>query len=257
MSIKQNNQFSIGIVVPCYNEFDRIQLSKFKKFFISNDNVFICFVNDGSTDGTSKILADFVNLNPKRSKLINFSKNLGKAEAVRQGIITLLNTCKFQFVGYWDADLATPLSEIKIFINKLKKNNELKAVCGVRILRLGSSIRRSVFRHYFGRIFATVVSNMLKLPVYDTQCGAKIFLAEFAEYIFSEKFLSRWFFDVELYARSIEHIGRKKITDSFFELPLSEWHDQGQSKVTWANVLQAPLELLRIYFFYRKRMTKS
>ena len=250
-------KFSTGIVVPCYNEMDRIQLPKFSEFLISNDFIYFCFVNDGSTDGTQKLLSDFVNLNPERSQLVNLSKNQGKAEAVRQGINTLLKSSKFQLVGYWDADLAAPLTEIRGFIQKFKSNNELKAVCGSRILRLGSSIRRSVFRHYFGRIFATIVSNILNIPVYDTQCGAKIFLAEFAEFIFSEKFLSRWFFDVELFARSIEHIGRQNTVNGVLELPLSQWHDQGQSKVTWANVLQTPMELLRIYLFYRNRMVKA
>ena len=169
----------------------------------------------------------------------------------------MLKSSKFQLVGYWDADLAAPLTEIRRFIHKFKSNNELKAVCGSRILRLGSSIRRSVFRHYFGRIFATVVSNILNIPVYDTQCGAKIFLAEFAEFIFSEKFLSRWFFDVELFARSIEHVGRQNTVNGVLELPLSQWHEQGQSKVTWANVLQTPLELLKIYIFYRNCMAKE
>ena len=248
---------STGIVVPCYNEMDRIQLPKFSEFLISNDSIYFCFVNDGSTDGTHQKLADFVNSNPERCQIINLSKNRGKAEAVRQGINTMLKTSKYQFVGYWDADLATPLTEIQGFIHKFKSNNELKAVCGSRILRLGSSIRRSVFRHYSGRIFATIVSEILNLPVYDTQCGAKIFLAEFAEFIFTEKFLSRWFFDVELFARSIEHIGRQNTVHSFLELHLSQWHDQGQSKITLANVLQTPLELLRIFIFYRKRMAKA
>ena len=104
--------------MPCYNEIDRIQLSEFSHFLSSNDSIFICFVNDGSTDGTKKKLADFVNLNSKHSKLINLSENQGKAEAGRKGVITLLNSSKFQFVGYWDADLAAPLTEIKGFIHK-------------------------------------------------------------------------------------------------------------------------------------------
>ena len=101
------------------------------------------------------------------------------------------------------------------------------------------------------------MSNILNIHVYDTQCGAKIFLAEFAGFIFSENFLSCLFFDVVLFARSIEHIGRQNIINGVVELPLSQWHDQGQSKVTWANVLQTPLELLRIYLFYRNRMVKA
>ena len=111
---------STGIVVPCYNEMNRIQLPKFSEFLISNDFIYFCFVNDGSTDGTQKILVDFVNLNPERSQLVNLSKNQGKAEAVRQGINTLLKSSKFQLVGYWDADLAVPLTEIRGFIKSLK-----------------------------------------------------------------------------------------------------------------------------------------
>ena len=257
MSDNQTSQFCTGIVIPCYNEVNRIQLSEFSQFFSLNDSIFFCFVNDGSTDGTHQKLADFVNRNPERSQLVNLPKNKGKAEVFRHGINTMLKTSEYQFVGYWDADLATPLTEIQVFIQKFKSNNELKAVCGSRVLRLGSSIRRSVFRHYFGRIFATIVSEILNIPVYDTQCGAKIFLAEFAEFIFTDKFLSRWFFDVELFARSIEHIGRQNIINGVVELPLSQWHDQGQSKITWANVIQTPVELLRIYIFYRKRMAKA
>ena len=124
-------------------------------------------------------------------------------------------------------------------------------------MRLGSSIRRSVFRHYSGRVFATIVSNILNIPVYDSQCGAKLFRTEHAELIFSKPFLSRWFFDVELFARSIEHVGRQNTIDGVLESPLSQWHDQGQSKVTWVNVLQTPFELLRIFIFYRNRIAKA
>ena len=46
MNTDQHNQFEIGIVVPCYNEKDRIQLSKFSKFIISNDYLFFCFQGD-------------------------------------------------------------------------------------------------------------------------------------------------------------------------------------------------------------------
>ena len=257
MSIKQHDQFDIGIVVPCYNEMNRIQVSEFSQFLSSNDSIFFCFVNDGSNDGTQQKLADFVNRNPERCQVINFSDNQGKAEAVRQGINTMLKTSKYQLVGYWDADLATPLAEIPVFIEKFQSNKELNAVCGSRILRLGSSIRRSVFRHYLGRVFATIVSNILNIPVYDTQCGAKLFRTKHAELIFPKPFLSRWFFDVELFARSIEHVGRQNTIDGVLESPLSQWHDQGKSKVTWANVLQTPFELLRIYIFYRKRMVKA
>ena len=253
----QHNQFDVGIVVPCYNEKDRIQLSEFSQFLSSNDSIFFCFVNDGSTDGTQQKLTDFVNRNPDCCHVINLPDNQGKAEAVRQGINTMLKTSKYQFVGYWDADLAAPLTEIRGFIQKFQSNKELNAVCGSRILRLGSSIRRSVFRHYIGRVFATIVSNILNIPVYDTQCGAKLFRTKHAELIFSKPFLSRWFFDVELFSRSIELIGRQQTVNSIYEMPLSKWHDKGKSKVTWGSIIRTPVDLFRIFYHYRHRITNS
>ena len=257
MKTKQLFKFSAGIVVPCYNEEERLQLSEFSRFFKTDNTTFFCFVDDGSTDSTKKIVADFVKKNPERAQAVFLSFNQGKAEAVRQGIKTLFQTYDFKLVGYWDADLATPLSTIPEFIDKFRSNRELVAVCGSRILRLGASIHRSVFRHYFGRVFATIASNILKIPVYDTQCGAKLFRTEHAELIFSKPFLSCWFFDVELFARSIELMGRQKTARSIYEVPLRQWHDKGESKVSWGSMIRTPLELLRIYFYYRNRIAES
>jgi dolichyl-phosphate beta-glucosyltransferase len=257
MKTKELFKFSAGMVVPCYNEQERLQLSEFSRFFKKDKTTFFCFVDDGSTDGTKKIIADFANKHPERVQAVFLSCNQGKAEAVRQGVKTLLKTHKFKFVGYWDADLATPLSTIIEFIEKLQSNRALVAVCGSRILRLGADIRRSVFRHYLGRIFATVASNILNIPVYDTQCGAKLFSAEHAEYIFSEHFISRWFFDIELFARSIELMGREKTVNTIYELPLSKWHDVGKSKVTWGSIIMTPLDLFRIFYHYRHRIANS
>ena len=257
MKTKQLFKFSAGIVVPCYNEEERLQLSEFSRFFKTDNTTFFCFVDDGSTDSTKKIVADFVKKNPERAQAVFLSFNQGKAEAVRQGIKSLLKTHKLKFVGYWDADLATPLSTILEFIEMFQSSRALVAVCGSRILRLGASIHRSVFRHYFGRVFATVASNILNIPVYDTQCGAKLFSAEHAGLIFSEHFISRWFFDIELFARSIELMGRHKTVSSIYEVPLRQWHDKGESKVSWGSMIRTPMELLRIYFYYRNRIAKS
>jgi len=257
MRTNQHSKLCTGIVVPCFNEVERLNLSEILGFINTNESVFFCFVDDGSTDGTQKMLIDFVNNNPERIKVIKLHQNRGKAEAVREGILTLFQTYDFKLVGYWDADLATPLSTIPEFIDKFRSNRELVAVCGSRILRLGASIHRSVFRHYFGRVFATIASNILKIPVYDTQCGAKLFRTEHAELIFSKPFLSRWFFDVELFARSIELMGRQKTISSIYEVPLRQWHDKDGSKVSWGSMIRTPMELLRIYFYYRNRIAES
>ena len=66
MSVKQLFKYGTGIVVPCYNEEERLQLSEFSRFFKTDNTTFFCFVDDGSTDGTQKMLIDFVNNNPER-----------------------------------------------------------------------------------------------------------------------------------------------------------------------------------------------
>ena len=76
----------------------------------------------------------------------------------------------FDYVVFWDADLATPLREL-LPMRRLVREHHFDAVFCSRVKRLGSVIRHRPLRHVLGRVFATVASLMLRLPVYDTQSG--------------------------------------------------------------------------------------
>ena len=241
--------YKCGIVVPCYNESKRLETSSFFNFLEKSTDIFFVFINDGSTDSTSSVLKKISDEYPDRVHIIDLPINLGKAEAIRNGIRYLLNN-KDCLIGYWDADLSTSLFEIPIFIDYLAKHQNIHFIMGSRIKRMGASIKRSIARHYFGRIFSTAVSIILKLPVYDTQCGAKLIRRELAEIIFQDRFISRWLFDVELIARIIRAYGYSKTMDCIFELPLSSWIDEGESKVKIMDFLRSPYELLRIKLQY-------
>ena len=50
MRTKQHFKYVTGIVVPCYNEEERLQLSEFSRFFKTDNTTYFFFVNDGSID---------------------------------------------------------------------------------------------------------------------------------------------------------------------------------------------------------------
>jgi hypothetical protein len=112
---------------------------------------------------------------------------------------------------------------------------------------VGTNIQRSVFRHYSGRAFATLVSLILGQQIYDTQCGAKVFKAEAeVKRAFSQPFLSRWAFDVEAIGRLLRMERSKQNSGLILEMPLLSWVEVPGSKLSLISQLRTVLELFRI-----------
>jgi glycosyltransferase involved in cell wall biosynthesis len=244
---------NLCLVIPCYNEEQRLKADAFRDAIASDARLHLCFVNDGSTDHTSSRLSDFAALTGGRAEVVNLASNAGKAGAVRAGMLHALSQDRFAFVGFWDADLSTPLDEVGAYLNLFTAHPDCVLVMGSRWQRLGASIRRSAVRHYLGRVFATLASLTLDLPVYDTQCGAKMFRASAAGDLFAEPFVSRWCFDVELLARLGRKSGRAGVMKSVIELPLSRWHDVAGSKLRLPQMLMMPIDLMKIRAAYPPR----
>lgn len=232
---------TIAFVVPCYNEAQRTDFSKFKSWIEANPGIELFFVNDGSTDNTLEVLKAHFD----GSQIINLEENQGKAEAVRLGMKELLQK-NYSHIGFFDGDMATPLSELSSFQQMASEGRQV--ILGSRILRLGGNVKRKWYRHYLGRIFATVASMLLDLPVYDTQCGAKLFSTKALTNILDTPFISKWIFDVELLFR-LKSDSTLKIED-YYEIPLSSWEDIGGSRLKIADFLKAPFELLQLYRRY-------
>jgi glycosyltransferase involved in cell wall biosynthesis len=238
----------ICIVVPCYNEALRLDLAEFDRYLRKDTGVDFLFSNDGSTDGTLEILEKFRNANPERVFIHNLKENSGKAEAVRSGLIKICDQGQYEYVGFWDADLATPLEEIDYFFGQLV-NAGRKIAIGSRMKRLGATVERKGMRHFLGRVFSTFSSMILKLPVYDSQCGAKIFKSELSV-LFSEKFLTSWLFDVELIARYRNRFGIESALNNILEVPVNTWREKGGSKLKLRHMLKVPFELFIIHSKY-------
>lgn len=250
----------VTIVIPCYNEEPRFSSSKFQEFVITNSLVNFIFVNDGSTDNTITILERLCQRVPHRFELLNFLENHGKGEAVRQGLLKAIGSST-EHVGYWDADLSTPLEAIPVFSEFLDKRADIHWVLGARVQLLGREIMRSKIRHYLGRVFATFVSLTLNMQIYDTQCGAKLIRAtpELAS-IIEDPFVSNWIFDVELLARLIAlryGTDLPKPEALIYEYPLMEWRHIPGSKLRPRHYAEAPLDLFRIRRKYLTSLPKN
>ena len=241
---------SSAIVVPCYNEARRLPLEEFRDSCDSQPTVDFFFVDDGSTDGTSDVINSIRQGREDRIFLLKLTSNEGKAEAVRRGILHSLTQHEYDVVGYWDADTSTPLTELPRLLLILSGDDRYTMVTGCRVRRLGVQINRHWYRHYLGRAFATVVSIMLQLPSYDTQCGAKLFRARYASLIFETSFVSRWFFDVELFYRMERLLGRDAATERILEAPLESWIEKKGSKLKLGDYLRVPIDLGRIWAAY-------
>jgi dolichyl-phosphate beta-glucosyltransferase len=251
------NDCRLVLVVPCYNEASRLRGEAFAAFARAHADVGFLFVDDGSTDDTAAVVDRIVLAAPERMRRLSLDRNQGKVEAVRRGIREALDASP-ELVGFWDADLATPLEAVDDFLAVATSMPQVEIIIGARVLLMGRDIRRKASRHYLGRAFATAASLALGIPVYDTQCGAKVFRATPAvAALFAEPFVSRWIFDVEILARYLaargEACGRARI----YELAVREWHEVAGSKLRPSDFVRALFELIAIWRRWRPGLRRG
>jgi dolichyl-phosphate beta-glucosyltransferase len=242
------------IVVPCYGEEERLDASAFRAYAAAHPHVHFVLVDDGSPDGTRRVLDAIAASRPEAFTVVGLDENAGKAEAVRQGVRAALKLHPASF-GYWDADLSTPLEEIGVFVGLLEAHRDIDVVLGSRVKLAGNDIQRKTLRHYAGRVFATCASLVLGLAIYDTQCGAKLFRSTPANrWAFRRPFLSRWLFDVEILARLglvRGRRGRRVLHARIHEHSLPVWRDVAGSKLKPFDFVKSVWDLARIGVRYR------
>jgi dolichyl-phosphate beta-glucosyltransferase len=235
------------VVVPCHNEARRLDVARFTAL-AETGRLGLLFVDDGSSDETDGVLSRLERT--EGVEVLRLPGNVGKAEAIRQGLLRGLDEGA-ETLGYFDADLATPPAELLRMLELLEKREDLSFVLGSRVALLGRHIARHAWRHYLGRVFATFASIFLRIPVYDTQCGAKVFRATPAlREALATPFRSSWVFDVELLGRLLR--GSPTVAPvplaEFEEMPLREWRDVGGSRLTPFGMARAAADLVVVGF---------
>ena len=239
----------LNIIIPCYNESMRLPVNKYLDFLKLNKKVKIIFVNDGSTDKTKNLVTKLFNKFPEQIKILSYEKNKGKGNAVRYGFLYAVHQNMSGNLAYLDADLSTSLEECKLLSKKI--NDKIKFVFGSRIRKSNNVIKRKFHRFIIGRSISYIISSIIGIYVYDTQCGCKIIHQKLVKPSFEKAFLSRWLFDVEIFLRLIKFYGKDRFLKISREIPLKSWIDTEDSKVRFTHAPRIIFDLLIIKKSYK------
>lgn len=239
----------IGVVIPCYNEEDRLLSDEFTSFVYANVGYHLCFVNDGSTDKTLEVLNELSKGREDYISVYNCEKNGGKAEAVRKGMLHLAKNDELDYIGFLDADLSTDFKEFDDLVKTIE-TSDYKIVSGSRISRMGANITKQSTRQLISITINFIIQKILGMKFKDTQCGAKIIDKDLVPVLFKDKFITRWLFDVEMFLRMKKTYG-EKAKKLICEQPLKRWIHADGSKLSMKDSLKIAFQLTKIATHYR------
>ncbi len=233
----------LSIVIPFKDEAVRLPKSLAKILDYADKHlpsVELILVDDGSRDGSQKAIQQY--LKDGRVTLLVHAINQGKGAAVRTGVLA----AKGKLVLFTDADLATPIKELKKLQTTLSKQHcdlaiGSRAVPGSVILT-----RQSLFRVLIGKGGNKIIRLVTGLPFHDTQCGFKLFKTNVAQDLLQEQHFPKWSFDIEvLYKAKLKNY-------TVCEVPV-EWADVPGSKVqSFSDPLQVLSDVFKIRRLYQR-----
>jgi dolichyl-phosphate beta-glucosyltransferase len=233
----------IFLIVPCFNEAIRLNIDYWSEV-AAIKNVKLVFVDDGSKDGTYEILKMYKSFMP--CEVVTLSINLGKANAIRHGMMEVLADHDANYIGFLDCDGAFTIHDINRITQKWFEevdNAEYTSLWASRVAMAGRSIERNPTRHYAGRILTTLMMFRKPHIAYDSQCGFKLFVVTDAfKSSLVPPFVTRWFFDLELFIR----IKRLDPGYKIYEEPLNSWVDISGSKIKKTHFLGIIFEARKI-----------
>ncbi|WP_425076764.1 response regulator [Psychroserpens sp. S379A] len=247
-------QRCVGVVIPCYNEEERLKSKAFLDFVEKHSGYHLCFVNDGSKDNTLNVLYELQKGRTDYITVYNCEKNGGKAEAVRRGMLHMAKKQDLDYIGFLDADLSTDLADFDDLVTTIE-NSEFKIVSGSRISRMGANITKESARKLISLSINFIIRKILSMDFKDTQCGAKIFHKDIIPVAFNEAFVTQWIFDVEIFKRVTKKYGLKQAKAMLCEQPLKRWIHADGSKLSMKDSIKIIMQLGEIAWVYRNKKT--
>ena len=225
----------IDFVIPCYNEEKRIdksfyEINNYFKNFKKDYN--LIFVNDWSSDNTLEKLINLKNkFNNLKIEVLSYEKNMWKWYAVNYWI----KKSSWDFIFMMDADIATDLSYIEVFLENIKKYDLIIWT------RNSSLAKRNIFKKIFWKLAKIITNIILWTNISDTQCWFKLFKREKID-IFNNLKNYWWSFDIEiLYKAFLKNYKIKEIPVKWTEIELSH--------VKFKDYVKTFIDLIKIKFY--------
>lgn len=166
-----SSKIYLSVVIPAYNEEKNIltTLKKVEAYLEKQDFSYeILVMDDGSSDSTAEIANNFAKAN--KNVQVFVLPHRGKAPTVIDG----MEKATGKFILFSDADLATPIEEVKKLLHYLVDDNYDLSIASRE--GVGAVRRNEPFiRHLMGRVFNYIVQILLVKGLNDTQCGFKLF----------------------------------------------------------------------------------
>ncbi|KAK9152318.1 hypothetical protein Syun_010627 [Stephania yunnanensis] len=212
----------MSLIIPAYNEEHRLsgaldETMSYLQQRAAKDKSFsyeVLIVDDGSSDGTSRIAFEFVRkYSVDKVRVILLGRNCGKGEAIRKGMLH----SRGELLLMLDADGATKVNDLEKLEYQIgavaEKELQLSRPCDsgakisdIPIVAFGSRAHleekalatRKWHRNFLMKGFHIVVLLAAGPGIRDTQCGFKMFTRAAARKLFTNIRLKRWCFDVEL-----------------------------------------------------------
>lgn len=227
----------LSLIVPAFNEASRIvkTLDHIVSFLQSQSYPSeIIIVDDGSQDRTRDMVWERYG-NHHGVRIFQQSRNLGKGEAVKQGMLL----GKGEYLFFSDADLSVPIETLSLLLPKLEEDFDV--TIGTR-RKAGAviEVHQPFHREFMGGIFTRLSNWILDLRVSDFTCGFKGFRRKAARELFARQRLKNWSFDAE-----ILYLARLK-GYQVLEIPV-RWRNDERTKVRlWRDIVSSFLGLIQI-----------
>ncbi len=228
----------LSVIIPAYNEELRLPRTLNQSLEYLKAQPYcseIIVVNDGSTDGTERVVRE-QSSGPVSVRLLAHpdGANHGKGASVRKGMLEARGAYRL----FMDADNSTTLDHLDRFWPFFIQGYDV--VIGSRALKdsiIGT--HQAWYKELAGRLGNGIIRAFAVPGISDTQAGFKMFAGEKAEIIFPLQTIDRWGYDIELLA-----IARSK-GYRICEVPIT-WINAPGSKVSMKSYFEVLGEVWRI-----------